>query len=176
MNGHHVFCNGHPNSPVETCKWCSGPEGLLAKYPEDCSPDELVKKYFPNAISRDEYTGEIPFEKFMNFTRIRGDSMSSESIHVEYIVRVKLPPLNDNDDNYEYERRYNDAIFAVKPTGFEVDWSSKKTWPVDSEGYTWVKLYCTDQKKAVEYFMDRVQSLEKRLEYMRDLGRKMADG
>lgn len=52
MNGHHIWCNGHPNSPVDTCRWCSGPKGLHARYPEDCPPEELVKKHFSSAIPR----------------------------------------------------------------------------------------------------------------------------
>lgn len=53
ISKHHIWCNGHPDSPVETCKWCSGELGLLAKYPMDCSLEELVKKHFPNVIIRD---------------------------------------------------------------------------------------------------------------------------
>jgi hypothetical protein len=59
MNGHHIWCNGHPNSPVDTCKWCSGPNGLHAKYPEDCSPSELVKKHFPNVVARNAPDEEV---------------------------------------------------------------------------------------------------------------------
>ena len=53
MNGHHILCNGVSTSDVKTCKWCGGPDGLLAQYPiEDYSPEELAEHYFPNAISR----------------------------------------------------------------------------------------------------------------------------
>lgn len=52
MNGHHIWCNGDPRTDPKTCKWCSGENGLHALYPEDCPPDELVKKHFPNVIPR----------------------------------------------------------------------------------------------------------------------------
>jgi len=62
MNGHHIWCNGNPNSPVDTCRWCSGPKGLHAKYPEDCSPSDLVKKHFPNVVARNVPIGECEFK------------------------------------------------------------------------------------------------------------------
>jgi len=40
-----------------------GPNGLHAKYPEDCSPSELVKKYFPNVMARN-----VPVEEMNNET------------------------------------------------------------------------------------------------------------
>lgn len=53
-DSHHIWCNGNPNSPIEGCKWCDGPNWFWAKYPyeteEEC--DQLVTKYFPNTIKR----------------------------------------------------------------------------------------------------------------------------
>lgn len=48
MVRHHIWCN-YFMRPAEGCKMC---EGLRAKYPEDCSSDELIAKHFPEAISR----------------------------------------------------------------------------------------------------------------------------
>jgi hypothetical protein len=52
--GHHIWCNRHPASDPEKCDMC---KGLKEKYPEDnTTPEELVKKHFPNVISREQYT------------------------------------------------------------------------------------------------------------------------
>jgi hypothetical protein len=84
---------------------------------------------------------------------------------VEYIVRVKLPeagsypacPSGDTD----YEDDFRKAIFAAKPEGFEVDWTTQRDWPKDNRGYTWVKLYVTDKKRAIEFFMNRYEDLRR---------------
>lgn len=43
---HHAWCN-FAMLPREGCKQC---ERLLERFPEDCSPDEMAAKYFPNAV------------------------------------------------------------------------------------------------------------------------------
>lgn len=44
---HHIFCNYFSTDPT-TCKFC---ERLEEEYPmENMTPDELLKKYFPDAI------------------------------------------------------------------------------------------------------------------------------
>ena len=106
--------------------------------------------------------------------------MSNQTATVEYVVRVKLP----SSDGYhsgpsgdtEYDQDYTKAIFAAKPEGFEVAWQSRDTWPKDKDGMTWVRLYCTDQKKAVEYFMDRADLLRKQIERMKKIGQELANG
>lgn len=71
-----------------------------------------------------------------------------------FMVRVKLPnpagyhssPSGDT----EYESARSEAIFAVKPAGFEVKWPrGGERWPVDSEGYTFVPLVLTDHRDAL---------------------------
>jgi hypothetical protein len=43
---HHIWCN-FPIKPVEECEFCK------EQYPEDnLTPEELAKKYFPDAILR----------------------------------------------------------------------------------------------------------------------------
>lgn len=50
FRGHHIWCNQMGNKPPEECKMC---RQLKEKYPEGgMSEDELVKKHFPNVISR----------------------------------------------------------------------------------------------------------------------------
>lgn len=97
---------------------------------------------------------------------------------IEYVVRVKLPSSgsfhSSPSGDTEYEQACNAAIFAVKPPGFEVAWSSRATWPVDRDGLTWVKLYCTDSSKAMEYYHDRVASLTKQVERMKRIARDLA--
>ena len=53
LNGHHVWCNGDPRSPVKGCRWCDGPKGAWALYPYKTEEMAgLVKKHFPNVIER----------------------------------------------------------------------------------------------------------------------------
>ena len=47
--GHHIWCNLDPRIDPEKCRMC---KRLKEKYPEDCSPLELIKKHFPNVIPR----------------------------------------------------------------------------------------------------------------------------
>jgi len=80
----------------------------------------------------------------------------------EFMVRVKLPPSSSfhcsPSGDAEYEEAYKKAIFDVKPPGFEVCWPRlNEKWPVDSEGYTWVRLYCTNEKDALAYWMKEAQ-------------------
>ena len=42
---HHIWCN-YFTRPEENCKMC---ERLREKYPEDRSPDKMLKKHFPDA-------------------------------------------------------------------------------------------------------------------------------
>ena len=54
---HHIWCN-FQRGPAEKCKQCIG---LKAAYPEiegDVNGEELVRKYFPDVISR-----KLPTEK-----------------------------------------------------------------------------------------------------------------
>jgi hypothetical protein len=45
---HHIWCN-HSHKDPNDCKMC---EGLRASYPEDRSPEELIKLHFPNVVAR----------------------------------------------------------------------------------------------------------------------------
>lgn len=112
--------------------------------------------------------------------RLNAAEVASTKPEVEYVIRVKLPSSgsyhSSPSGDTEYEQAYNAAIFAIKPQGFEVAWASRDTWPVDRDGLTWVKLYCTDKSKAVEYFQDRVASLTKQVNRMQRIGRELAAG
>lgn len=75
---------------------------------------------------------------------------------LEFMVRVKLPCASDFKPGDGYESARNDAIFAIKPCGFEVKWPREgQTWPVDSEGYTYVPLFLTYHKDALAFYMER---------------------
>jgi hypothetical protein len=56
FRGHHIWCNGDPRIDPKKCKWCAsdnGKLGLIKNYPEDeLTPEELVRKHFPNVIPR----------------------------------------------------------------------------------------------------------------------------
>lgn len=49
LTHHHIWCNIQTGDPNK-CRMCPG---LFEKYPEDCPPNELAKKHFPNAILRE---------------------------------------------------------------------------------------------------------------------------
>ena len=46
---HHIWCNRIGNKPPSECRMCLR---LKESYPQDCSPDELVKRHFPTVIVR----------------------------------------------------------------------------------------------------------------------------
>lgn len=90
---------------------------------------------------------------------------------VEYMMRVKLPsngayascPSGDT----EYEEAFRNAINDRLPPGFEVSWSTQRTWPVDWDGFTWVRLYCTDKEASLAYWRNEAESAHKELTEIR---------
>lgn len=103
--------------------------------------------------------------------------MSNPKSQIEYVMRCKLPSSggfhSGPSGDTEYEEAYRKAIFENKPEGFEVAWPTQNLWPVDKDGMTWVKLYCTDQKKAIEYFQDRLDTAENELARIRELAKQI---
>jgi hypothetical protein len=90
----------------------------------------------------------------------------------EFMVRVKLPSSSayhsSPSGDTEYEDAYKKAIADALPPGFEVRWPRMhEKWPVDSEGYTYVRLYATDEKTALAHYIDRVKELESHLDRIR---------
>jgi hypothetical protein len=84
---------------------------------------------------------------------------------VEFMVRVKLPSSgayhSSPSGDTEYDNAYKEAIFAATPIGFEVGWPRRnEKWPVDSEGFTWVRLYCTDEKNALASALAQIADLK----------------
>lgn len=72
----------------------------------------------------------------------------------EFMMRVKLPSSSGYhcgpSGDTEYESDYRQAILAALPEGFEVCWPrAGHRWPVDSEGFTYVRLRCDDPKNAL---------------------------
>lgn len=43
---HHIWCNWM-HKDVNECTMC---DRLYKEYPMDCSPDELIKKHFPDVV------------------------------------------------------------------------------------------------------------------------------
>jgi hypothetical protein len=87
----------------------------------------------------------------------------------EFYIRVKLPnpagfascPSGDT----EYSEAYQGAIFAAKPQGFEVRYPrGNQRWATDSEGFTLVPLFLTDEKLATAKLIERIHDLERRIE------------
>jgi hypothetical protein len=86
-----------------------------------------------------------------------------------FCVRVKLPSSGayhcSPSGDTEFEQARNSAIFAVKPRGFEVKWPrSGESWPVDSEGFTYVPLFVTDHRDALAYAIEEQNRMRKRLD------------
>lgn len=92
---------------------------------------------------------------------------------ITYIIKVKFPiyEVDSYEDNYleKWERKRNQAIFDVKPEEFEVCWTELSSWPIDKEGFTWVTLYCIDQRKAIEYFLGRIDVYRNKLEAIKQM-------
>ena len=102
----------------------------------------------------------------------------SEDNPIEFLMRVKLPrdmSLDKcRDENAGYmDARFLDAIFKDKPDGFEVDWGSRDWWPVDNNGFTWVKLYMTSHKSGIVWHMTQYQFIRKRIERMQDIAKQL---
>ena len=85
---------------------------------------------------------------------------------VQFMIRVKLPKSSafhcSPSGDTEYDRAFQDAIFEVKPQGFEVLWPrAGHRWPEpDSEGFTFVPLFLSDEARALKddraaYWMDK---------------------
>lgn len=92
-----------------------------------------------------------------------------ENPTIEFMIRVKLPSPNAYascpSGDTEYATAYHDAIFAATPLGFEVYWPRpNEKWPVDSEGFTWVRLFCADNKMALASTLDELRATRKRME------------
>jgi len=94
-----------------------------------------------------------------------------EDRQVQYTMRVKIPEgtcLNI----LQLRPNYHELCLTIlneKPSGFEVDWDSKGTWPIDAEGYTWVKLYRTDSKLAIEFWMRKCACYEAKLSRIKEI-------
>lgn len=74
------------------------------------------------------------------------------------MVRVKLSSSGSYaccpSGDTEYEIDYHKAIDAAKPPGFEVIYPRlNEKWPKDSEGFTWVRLKCTNKDDALAHFL-----------------------
>lgn len=83
--------------------------------------------------------------------------MSEASGYPEFMMRVILPPSHSfhssPSGDTEYDIAYNKALMENKPAGFEVIYPRRnEKWPVDSEGYTWVRLQCTNKEDALAYW------------------------
>lgn len=94
---------------------------------------------------------------------------------VEFFVRVKLPhpyelaPRGREDDPIfqaaqDRRRENSDAIFRVKPQGYEVKWpyTQEAIWPVDAEGYSWVRLAVGNTKDALSNWQELYFELDRR--------------
>jgi hypothetical protein len=92
----------------------------------------------------------------------------------EFMMRVKLPNPNDYascpSGDTDYEKDYSDALFKNKPSGFEIKYErSGVKWPTDSDGFTYVRLYCTDKQIALATAYDELIGLRKKLDAIKTL-------
>jgi hypothetical protein len=90
-----------------------------------------------------------------------------EQREAEFIMRVKLPSSSGyaSSGDTDYDQDYSAAILGALPVGFEVAWKTRGTWPMDRDGLTWVKIYCTDKANALSAWMN--DALESRRELNR---------
>lgn len=77
----------------------------------------------------------------------------------EFMMRVKLPSSSgfhsSPSGDTEYEIALDKAIGTALPEGFKVLWPKRtQNWPVDSEGFTYVRLECIDPDGAVAFWKD----------------------
>lgn len=91
-----------------------------------------------------------------------------------FVMRVKLPESSgyascpSGDADYEEARRK--ALMKAKPPGFEIKYPRAGiVWPVDSEGMTWVPLYCTDRETGLNHW--RSEAFEWKDRYDRIMGK-----
>ena len=86
---------------------------------------------------------------------------------VEYTMRVKMPNSAHYLWHYDGENKYDEicrkTILDSLPPGYEVNWPTRQTWPVDKDGMTWVSLYCSDEKNALAYWMKEAHYLQSHL-------------
>lgn len=105
--------------------------------------------------------------------------MSNQPPQIEYVVRVALPSSSGYHSgpsgDTEYDADYKNAIHAAVPPGFEVAWKSRDTWPKDKDGLTWVRLYCVDQKRAVEYYAERMSQMMQKVQSMQQIARQLVN-
>ena len=90
----------------------------------------------------------------------------------EFMMRVKLPSSGSfaacPSGDTEFEEAHRKAINDRLPPGFEVSWPRQGTWPRDKEGYTWVLLYLTDEKKSAAYFMKQAHEAQQALSRLQE--------
>lgn len=98
----------------------------------------------------------------------------------DFVMRVRLPssgayaacPSGDT----EYEDAYNKALKEATPPGYEIIQPRRnEKWPTDSEGYTWVRLRCTNPDNALAHWMDKAKVAEERLDRIRTAIAKIED-
>ena len=91
----------------------------------------------------------------------------------EFMFRVKLPnpngyascPSGDTD----YEVAYNKVLREALPVGFEYIYPrAGQYWPVDSEGFTFARLRCTDEQRVVGELLEENGRLKKQLKELKD--------
>lgn len=95
--------------------------------------------------------------------------MSKQLGYPEFMMRVKLPSSGEYHSrpsgDTAYEEALRRALMEVKPEGFEIIYPKlNEKWPIDSEGFTWVRLYCTNDKDALGYWMKEARFLQQKLD------------
>lgn len=94
--------------------------------------------------------------------------MKTEKPVPEFMVRVKLPSGCDYwaspSGDTAFEEAFDKALAEATPPGFNPVYPrGNECWPVDSEGFTFVRLQCTDEKSALAYWMAEAQKWQAEL-------------
>lgn len=93
------------------------------------------------------------------------------------MIRVKLPDSgsyhSSPSGDTEYEGDCYKALKDATPPGYQVlHPRGNESWPRDSEGFTWVRLKCVNEKVMSAHWMDTAQAYKRQLNRIREVLQK----
>lgn len=89
----------------------------------------------------------------------------------DWMAARGIAPFEGGDT--EYDAAYSNAILEKLPVGFEVAWVTRSTWPIDRDGLTWVKIYCTDPHNVLALWKREAVGSRSELNRLREAIKKL---
>lgn len=94
--------------------------------------------------------------------------------HPIAMIKVKLPSPSgfhsSPSGDTEYQEAWGKAMAAAMPAGYGyTNPRFNEKWPVDSNGLTWVPIYCLNRDDALENCHKRIKKLEAIIDGIRKL-------